>query len=263
MSPDRFRHLISRSARTLLRRAGYEVVATSNQSIERFPRDIDENAKRLFRTVKPYTMTSMERVVALRDAVRYVSRAGIEGAIVECGVWRGGSMLAAAMTLVELKETDRDLYLFDTFTRPPDPEPRDRDLVVEDLRASLDAALADPAYSYLPMDEVRALIAGSGYPHEQIHLVEGLVEETLPEHAPEAVALLRLDTDLYRSTAHEMKHLYPRLAPGGVLIVDDYGRFTGARDAVDEYFAESGETVLLNRIDWTGRLAIKGLSGAR
>jgi hypothetical protein len=73
---------------------------------------------------------------------------------------------------------------------------------------------------------------------------------------PGDLALLRLDTDWYESTRHELEHLYPRLRPGGVLIVDDYGHFEGARRAVDEYFA-AHEPLLLNRIDYTGRVAVK------
>ena len=86
--------------------------------------------------------------------------------------------------------------------------------------------------------------------------MRGLVEETIPAQAPDQIALLRLDTDLYESTAHEMEHLFPRIAAGGVILIDDYGEFLGARAAVDEYLASSGVTLLLNRIDLSGRLAI-------
>jgi hypothetical protein len=74
---------------------------------------------------------------------------------------------------------------------------------------------------------------------------------------PEQIAVLRLDTDFYESTRHELRHLYPRLVHGGVLIIDDYGHWAGARKAVDEYIAEEGIRLLLNRIDYTGRIAIK------
>jgi hypothetical protein len=84
-----------------------------------------------------------------------------------------------------------------------------------------------------------------------------MVEDTLPAEAPEKLAILRLDTDWYSSTKHELETLYPRLAEGGVLIVDDYGHYEGARRAVDEYFAETGQRVLLSRIDYTGRIAVK------
>ena len=90
---------------------------------------------------------------------------------------------------------------------------------------------------------------------DRVHLIAGRVEETLPAKAPDRLALLRLDTDFYASTSHELAHLYPRLSAGGVLILDDYGAWQGARQAVDEYFEDAA--VLLHRLDWTGRLLVK------
>ncbi len=106
-------------------------------------------------------------------------------------------------------------------------------------------------------DEVRDSVQGTGYPEDKIHFVQGGVEETVPEHAPAEIALLRLDTDWYASTKHELVHLYPRLAPGGVLIIDDYAYWRGARQAVDEYVREKELTLLLIRIDHGARVAVK------
>ena len=106
-------------------------------------------------------------------------------------------------------------------------------------------------------ESVRETVLSTGYPEEQVHIVRGPVEDTIPGKAPERLALLRLDTDWYESTYHELVHLYPRLSVGGVLIIDDYGHWEGARRAVDEYFAAAGSRPLLNRIDYTGRIAIK------
>ncbi len=247
---------MSRLAGRALARCGYEVRRVAAAHGDEFPVDFDEGARRLFRTVRPYTLTGMERVLALRDAVRYVSAAGIGGDIAECGVWRGGSAMAIALTLVEAGDTDRHIYLYDTFTRPPDPGPRDVDVYGRDARTQVEADLRNPRFAYLPLDRVRALMASTGYPAERVHFVVGPVEETVPGAAPDRLALLRLDTDYYASTAHEMAHLYPRLTPGGVLIVDDYGEFLGARAAVDEYLQATGARLLLSRIDYTARLAI-------
>jgi len=104
---------------------------------------------------------------------------------------------------------------------------------------------------------VRRNMLGTRYPEKKIHLIKGKVEDTVPQHAPEKIALLRLDTDWYESTKHELVHLYPRLVPNGVLIIDDYGHWQGAREAVDEYFAGQKFKPLLNRLDYTGRLVIK------
>jgi O-methyltransferase len=212
------------------------------------------------RRVRRDTLTSAERIAAVCDATSYVVRARLEGAFAECGVWRGGSMMAVALTLIELGDTDRDLYLFDTFSGMTEPTAEDRSSPYDGYsphRRWRRHRAAGRAWAGVPAEVVRERVESTGYPPERIHLIEGKVEETLPEHAPPALALLRLDTDWYASTRHELVHLYPRLAEGGVLIVDDYGHYEGARRAVDEYFGERGETPLLQRIDYTGRLALK------
>jgi O-methyltransferase len=223
-----------------------------------FPFDFDEADKELYRRVDPYTMTTPPRVYALVRAVEYVVARGIPGAIVECGVWRGGSMMAAALTLLRLGLTDRALYLYDTFSGMPPPSEVDTTrsgVRAADLLAQEDEDSHIWAIASLP--DVSAAVLSVGYPEQQIHFVEGLVEETLPAEAPEEIALLRLDTDWYSSTKHELEQLYPRLAPGGVLILDDYGHWQGARRAVDEYFGENRITLLLNRVDGTARICVK------
>ena len=223
-----------------------------------FPFDFDEADKELYRRVDPYTMTTPPRVYALVRAVEYVVARGVPGAIVECGVWRGGSMMAAALTLLRLGVTDRELYLYDTFSGMPPPSEVDTTrsgVRAADLLAQEDEDSHIWAIASLP--DVSAAVLSVGYPEQQIHFVEGLVEETLPAEAPEEIALLRLDTDWYSSTKHELEQLYPRLAPGGVLILDDYGHWQGARRAVDEYFGKNRITLLLNRVDGTARICVK------
>jgi hypothetical protein len=240
-----------KTVKDLAAKRGYELVGG-----HKMPPDYDPASIALMRKVKPYTLTSHERIWALRQAVAYVVRAGIPGSIVECGVWRGGSMLVIAHTLMELGETDRDLYLFDTFETMPPPGEYDRDVWGTHAADFYEAALASPVYSYLPQDQIYALMVATGYPAEKLHFVRGMVEETIPENAPEQIALCRLDTDWYESTIHELEHLYPRIPAGGILIIDDYGHFMGAKRAVDEYLLKNELNVLLNRIDFTGRLVI-------
>jgi len=223
-----------------------------------FPLDFEEADKNLYRRVGPYTMTTPPRVYALVRAVEYVVARDVPGAIVECGVWRGGSVMAAALTLLRLGVTDRDMYLYDTFAGMPPPSDADTTRSGEraaDLLAQNDES-AD-IWAIASLDDVRAAVLSVGYPQERIRFVEGLVEETLPGTAPAEISLLRLDTDWYSSTKHELEHLYPRLSPGGVLILDDYGHWQGARRAVDEYLAENGVALLLSRIDATARIAVR------
>ena len=223
-----------------------------------FPFDFDEADKDLYRQVGPYTMTTPPRVYALVRAVEYVVARGVPGAIVECGVWRGGSMMAAALTLLRLGDQERELYLYDTFAGMPPPS--EADTTRSGVRAADLLAQEDEdshIWAIASLDDVRAAVLSTGYPERRIHFVEGLVEETLPAHVPDGIAVLRLDTDWYESTKHELEHLYPRLAPGGVLILDDYGHWQGARRAVDEYLAEKEISLLLNRVDGTARIAVK------
>jgi O-methyltransferase len=248
------RHLVTKPAHAVLRRLGYEV--RRRDAPEPFPVDYDQATIDLFHEVEPFTLTSHERVNALRASVEYVVAGGIDGAFVECGVWRGGSMLAIAKTLLAQGVHDRDLYLFDTFTTMPPPGNEDVDVWGNQAADFYDAALAHPGFSYLPMESVRELLLRAGYPDEHLHFVPGLVEDTIPASAPDQIALCRLDTDWYVSTKHEMEYLFPRISEGGVLILDDYGHFMGAKRAVDEYLHSIGDGVLLNRIDFTGRLAV-------
>ena len=210
-------------------------------------------------------MTGAARLQALIDAVRYCVSRGVPGAFVECGVWRGGSVLAAIHALQALGRSDRDIYLYDTFEGMTAPTEHDISSLeppalttwteAEERNERPWAELFDPGL--FSEDTVRATVLSTGYPEKRIHFVRGPVEETLPARAPGQLALLRLDTDWYESTRHELECLYPRLSDGGVLIIDDYGHWEGARRAVDEYFGHRAEPVLLNRIDYTGRVGIK------
>jgi hypothetical protein len=215
--------------------------------------------------VRPFTMTSPERIASLCNAVEYVTRCNIPGDIVECGVWKGGSMMAAALTLLKRGETQRKLRLFDTFEGMSAPTEKDQTAYMggqgmvsaADLLARSDPAQSENVWARSPLEEVRHNLASVGYPNHQLEFVKGRVEDTLPTPTISQIALLRLDTDWYESTRHELQHLYPLLMRRGVLIIDDYGHWEGARKAVDEYIAANSLPLLLNRIDYTGRIAIK------
>lgn len=208
--------------------------------------------------VKPYTMTSPDRLAALCDAIRYIHRWSIPGAIVECGVWAGGSAMAAARTLIEVGDTDRDVYLFDTFEGMPEPTEIDRDVrgvsAADQLRKT--SRTENLVWCYASLADVQKNLAGTNYPPARCHYVKGRVEDTIPAQAPTQIALLRLDTDWYESTRHELTHLCGRLAPNAVLIIDDYGHWQGARKAVDEWMEIFDRPVFLNRIDSSGRIAV-------
>jgi O-methyltransferase len=247
-APSSFASLIA-----LLRRAPRSVLEVTLPRLTEAAPDFTDADRALMTRVRPFTMTSLERVTGLAQAVRYLVRAKVPGAMVECGVWKGGSMMTVALTLLELGEV-RDLYLFDTFEGMTPPTAEDityAGVPAGELLASPTGRMRCDA----GMDQVRSALETTGYPMERVHLVPGRVEDTLPGKAPERLALCRLDTDFYTSTVHELAHLYPRLSSGGVLIIDDYGAWKGARQAVDEYFRDAA--VLMHRLDWTGRLVMK------
>lgn len=112
-------------------------------------------------------------------------------------------------------------------------------------------------WNFVPLEEVKKNMGSTKYPSEKIHYVKGMVEDIVPKTMPKKISLLRLDTDFYESTKHELENFYPLLQPGGVLIIDDYGHFKGAKKAVDDYFDQMPSKPFLNRIDYTGRLVIK------
>jgi len=237
---------------------GYDVVKRNKP--KSLPPDFDPVHRDIYEKVKNNTMTSPERIYSLLEAVRYVETNQIPGAIVECGVWKGGSMMAVAEMLSRLGMTSRELYLYDTFEGMSEPDERDKTYSGESASDLLkkDADKENNlVWAYSTLKTVQEGMQRTGYPQEKVHYIKGKVEDTIPSSVPSQIALLRLDTDWYESTRHELIHLFPLLSRTGVLILDDYGHWAGAKKAVDEYFTEHKQPLLLNRIDETGRIAVK------
>jgi hypothetical protein len=243
--------------------AGPDRIPGASSEQANLERTLSDSERRILERCGPYTMTSRARLLALVDAVHYVVRREIPGALVECGVWRGGSVLAMILALQELGRDDRDLYLYDTFEGMTAPTEHDTSPFHAPALSDWKTAREQNARPWEELFSqelfsrqfVEGVLFTTGYPRERLHFQEGDVLKTIPATTPSAIALLRLDTDWYESTRHELEHLYPRLARGGVLIVDDYGHWEGARRAVDEYFDERAP--LLHRIDYTGRALVK------
>jgi O-methyltransferase len=256
-SPDHWGRMMLRSvkalAQTLLGYCGYEIHRRDYFETLGSYFGFDAATIKIIERVRPFTVTPPERIFALKNAVEYVIKNGISGDIVECGVWKGGSMMAAALTLMNLG-VKRRLCLFDTFTGLTAPTSVDRDIygIAQDERAV--------GKGYVPLEEVKANLQSTGYDEQLITYVKGPVEVTLPANAPATIAILRLDTDWYESTRHELQHLFPRLSGGGVLIIDDYGHFEGARQAVDEFIAANRLPLYLQRVDYSCRICVKPLA---
>jgi hypothetical protein len=220
----------------------------------------DEKFMKLYQEVRPFTMTSPERLFALYQSINFVIENNIPGDFVECGVWKGGSSMMIAKTLRSLGVEDRSLWLYDTYEGMSEPTAEDRDFsgkTAEELLKASDKSDSNSVWCFSSMDEVQQNLTRTGYPLSRIKFIKGKVEDTIPGEIPKSIALLRLDTDWYSSTMHELIHLYPLLANSGVLIIDDFGHWEGAKKAVLEYFSQHGRMPLINRIDDTGRIILK------
>ncbi|BDQ11540.1 TylF/MycF family methyltransferase [Sediminibacterium sp. TEGAF015] len=238
-----------------------KVLFGQDEKGQQLPPDFEQIHSTIIEKVRPYTMTSPERLYGLIESVQYVVKNNIEGAMVECGVWKGGSMMAIAETLLALGVSDRELFLYDTFEGMTAPTEEDIDQLNRDAASQLKQDASKKAesvvWAYSGLEEVKQNIARTGYPSEKIHFIQGDILKTIPTQMPGQTALLRLDTDWYESTKHEMEHLYPLLVSKGILIIDDYGFWKGSKKAVDEYLQQHQVPLMLHRMDETGRSAVK------
>ena len=222
-------------------------------SFLKHPPDLDKEFYILYEKCKQHTMTSTERLFSVYKSAEYLIANNIEGDIVECGVWKGGSSMMAAFAFKQFGKTDRKFFLYDTYEGMSSPTEKDKTYYNEPAEKEWEG----DKKCYSSIDEVKSNMQSTGYPMGNIFFIKGKIEDTIPSTLPGKIALLRLDTDWYESTYHEFLHLYPLLCENGVLIIDDYGFWKGAREATDRYFKEKNIKILLNRIDSTGRIAIK------
>lgn len=210
---------------------------------------------------KHFTMSGMLSMCSLYEATKYVVSNKIRGDIVECGVWKGGSIMLICRALLSNGDRNRRLYLYDTFEGMTKPTDRDYRTLTGESALRIWSSYREEdrcTWAYSSLEETRKNVHSAGYDSDKIAFVKGRVEETLPKSAPAEISLLRLDTDFYESTRHELEHLFPRVTVGGVIAIDDYGSFKGCQDAVDEYFAENGISIFLSRVDNSGyRIGIK------
>lgn len=251
---------LRRTGRSIFNRIGYDIVSRNPECGFKvvstdLPKDMSESDTLIWSRVTNFTMTPVARVISLLNAIDYLQQRRIEGAIVECGVGHGGSMMAAALRLIELGDLEREIHLYDLFGGWPDPSDFDG-ARAHQVSFSVNSGTWDIAGTE---SEIVERMLGTGYPAKKIITHKGPVESTLVEPGCGDIALLRLDTDMYESHKVELLKLYPKLQPGGILILDDYGdeRWPGARRATDEYFSEADCVPFLSRVDKNCRIAVK------
>ena len=192
-----------------------------------------------------HTMVGVDRLDSLRRLMRLALDEGIQGDFIETGVWRGGCCILMRGILAAEEIRDRKVYVADSFAGVPPPRP-DVYPADRDLRLDLHTELA------VPLEVVKENFRRYGLLDDQVVFVKGLFSQTLPTLDVGNFALVRLDGDLYESTHVGLRCLYPKLSPGGFLIVDDYGVIDACRQAVDDYRAEQNIDAPINWIDRTG-----------
>lgn len=251
--------MIKRLIQNTFKAFGYAVARLPSRGDRLSIPEVTPNDVQLMRGVDNFTMTSMANRWALVQAIRYLNAARIEGDIVECGVWRGGSMILAKLVQAQAPMV-RKFILFDTFAGMTMPQPIDLSYNPHEsaLRQYMEGIRATHnEWAYSSLEEVISNFRSFGALDENVFFRPGLIEKTLrePGNVPERIALLRLDTDWYASTKIELEVLYPRLSIGGILMVDDYGHWKGARQAVDEYFADAPQYLM--PVDYSCRVLVK------
>jgi len=227
--------------------------------------DIEDElfAKKILPKCAPNCMATnfgaFDVIYSAYNNIKYIVENNIPGDIVECGVWKGGIMQLAALTLAALGDTSRSIYLYDTFEGMPEPGKFDVDWNGNSPHKKWESMQWENITSVGSrfgfggtLETVSSVMNETSYPVDNFVYVKGMVETTIPNISPSKIAYLRLDTDWYSSTAHELEHLYPLLSLGGVLVIDDYGYYKGSRKATDEYFKKNKVKMLLSRVSHLG-----------
>lgn len=194
------------------------------------------------------TLIPPERLFTAYSALKWILENNIDGDIVECGTFRGGSFCFFIDASHALSQRKKRFWAYDTFNGFPKD--------VKDM--TITGPFASDAWHTDDFSQIfRNNILNSAAARDDINMVSGSVLETIPTHVPDKIAFLHLDTDYYEATRHELEHLYDRVTNGGAIMIDDYGHFEGARRAVDEFISGIPQKPMMLRADYTGRILLK------
>jgi O-methyltransferase len=190
------------------------------------------------------TMTGLRRLDHLQACIHDLVARDVPGDLIETGVWRGGTTIFMRAALEAYGDRERAVWAADSFQGLPEPD-------AERYPADAGDRLSTYRQLAVPLAEVRANFDRYGLLDERVRFLPGWFRDTLPKAPIERLALLRLDGDLYESTSVALRALYPKLSPGGYVIVDDYHAVPACRAAVDDFRREQGIDEELERVDWT------------
>jgi hypothetical protein len=235
--------------------------------------EFENDANEIIKTIRKFTMLPYVNLVTLYEQVLYCEKNNIRGAFVECGVWKGGATALMASANIKIGLERRNIHLFDAFEEicAPDIE-SDGVIAINEVKQILgDKALINGELT--PLKGIYDAYGGPGnlaecqslfenvvkYPSDKVFFHKGWFQETLPVESKkiESIAILRLDGDWYESTKICLRSLYDKVVPGGFIIIDDYGLYTGCKNAVDEFFTDRKISVYLNYSSWACRYIIK------
>jgi len=226
-----------------------------------FPVELDQNCKKIFNLIyKKYSMVSEQRIFNTFLALNYVKKYKIQGDFVETGVWKGGNPMLAQMFFKKNK-IKKNVFLFDTFSGMTKPLSIDSRPNKEKAIVRYKQLLVNNKSTWvnISLEQVKKNFKKNKILDQNVFFIKGKIEETgkkLPSKLKK-ISILRIDTDFYESVYASLKYLFPLLVKNGVLIIDDYGYWKGAKKAVDDYFKEKNIKMFLNYIDHVGRCGIK------
>ena len=215
------------------------------QVVRRAPFDPQTRAEGRDWPATAESMIGLRRLENLERCVIDVLRRGVPGDLIETGVWRGGAAILMRAVLEAYGEADRQVWVADSFQGLPKPDP-----------ARWPAEAGDEHWTRgqlaVPLEEVQANFARYGLLDDRVRFLAGWFKDTLPAAPVERLAVLRLDGDMYGSTMEALRALYPKLSPGGYVIVDDYGAVPQCKEAVTDFRAANGIIDPIEWVDWTG-----------
>jgi O-methyltransferase len=191
------------------------------------------------------TMVGLRRLDNLQTCIEDVHFRRVPGDLIECGVWRGGAVILMRAVLRAYGITDRLVWAADSFSGFPSTGEGERAADSSD-NLGVHRMLA------VSLEEVKRNFERYGLLDEQVRFLSGWFRDTLPGATMPRLAVMRLDSDRYQSTRECLRSLYPKLSPGGYVIVDDYGAHPGSKTATDDFRREHSITEPLREIDWSG-----------
>lgn len=248
---------LTHTLRSTVEKLGFSIVRHRPHGKELIPAFVDPEFVKLWEKYNHLTMVPWQGAYAAYSGAKHVAKYNIPGDIVEAGVWRGGIAFIIAETLKHFGSEDRTIYMYDTYAGMSEPTEEDTKSSTGNSALKKYNLRKKDGYvdwCYASIEEVQEHLEKVPYPKEHFKLVKGKVEDTIPNTAPTQVSLLRVDTDWYESTKHIMEHLFSNLSTHGIFICDDFGKWEGARKAVEEYLSKNNIRIFLNTETCSGNV---------